>query len=153
VLESVLERLQLVEGGFAPGSDIVSRLVIRDQYVLQLTESRSDRFENGMLRLELRLLRNERDAQRRRAPHRAVVLDLLARDHFHEARLAAAIAADQRYALGRIQRQICVIEKGGIAEREGCLFQGDERQLRTLGAIIASAECIFRRESACGRPL
>ena len=87
------------------------------------TEARGDRFEHAMRRLELGFLRHKRDTQLRRAPHGAAIEILLAEDDFKKSGLAAAVTADQRDVLTGVQREIGMIEEGGIAKCKRCLVE------------------------------
>ena len=113
--------------------------MVFEQDLLQRAQACCDRFEHRMPRLELRLLRNEADAQIRRAPDRAVVEGVAAGNDFEERRLAAAVAADQRDALAGVEREIGVIEERRIAKGEGRPVQRDERHAasRILLVLVA----------------
>jgi hypothetical protein len=72
VLELVLQLMQAIQiGSRARGA--MGQCVVLDQHLLQLAEAGGHGLKHGVLRLELRFLRHESDAQTRRAPDDALV--------------------------------------------------------------------------------
>ena len=65
----------------------------------------------------------ERDAQAGGAPDRPVVERHVARERFQQARLAGAVAADERDALAGVDAEIRAFEKGHVAEGKRPLLE------------------------------
>ena len=79
----------------------------------------------GVVVVRQHVLLEPRDAQAGRAPDRSGVGRGLARDHFQQARLARAVAADERDALARLDAKIGRLEKRQVTEGQGDGVEGE----------------------------
>src|SRR5207237_10875191 len=89
---------------------------------------------------ERHVLLEPRDAQRWLTPDRSCVGGELAADNLQERRLAAAVAADDRQALARLDLERDAVEQREVAERDRHVVQDNERHRSNRTTIAVPSD-------------
>ena len=95
--------------------DRMRKRVVLDDRVTHLAEPLRRDLEHGGVLVHRGFLRDDRDAQARLAPDRAVVRLDRARQHTHQRRLAHPVAPDETEALAAVDHEIGVVQQGDVA--------------------------------------
>ena len=101
----------------------MQRRVVIGQYSGKLAEPRHGRLKNSVLRIKLRLLRNDADAQTRLPPDTSVIRERAAGQQFEQAGFSGAIATNQSDAAARFQHQIDMVKQRHMAVSERYVFE------------------------------
>src|SRR5204862_3302174 len=133
--------------------DVVRGAVVgRDQFT-ERTEAGGDLLEHGPVPRPSRyLLFQPRHAQPGRPPDRAAVERHVPGDGFQQARLAAAVAADERDAFPGVDAKVRVLEERQMTERKVSLLKMKNRHSEQVTARIVS-RTLEDRCSLYSRPL
>ncbi|MGF6815244.1 hypothetical protein OKW33_002050 [Paraburkholderia atlantica] len=105
-------------GAFRRIGELMRDRVVFVEQRARLGETGGDRFEHGVVGVELGLLRHVDRAQVLLTRDEAVVGFGQIGDDLQQRRLACAVAPDQPDALARFEREIRVIEQRDVTERE-----------------------------------
>ena len=104
---------QLVVIGIRLGQ-LVRQMMVGGDDLVQLAQAFRHRVEHRGFGIQHRLLAHVTDARAGLTPHDAVVQMRLPGQHFQQAGLAAAVAADQADALALVELKIHVVQQGDV---------------------------------------
>src|SRR5687768_12762687 len=103
------------------------RLMVKEQHLADYAQALRYFLEYREGRVQFRLLRHVSQPQTGSAPQPAIIRPCFARKNTQQARLAAAIPADQTDALRGIKLQTHVVEQRMMAEGEAGVFESEKR--------------------------
>ena len=106
--------------------------VIKDQHLADLAQSLRYFLEYGERRVQFRFLRHVSQPQRGCAPDSAIIRPRFARENAQQARLAAAVSADQADTLRGVELQVYMVKQRMMAEGEAAIFNSKERHWQKL---------------------
>ena len=123
-LQGVQPRHQRRGVGVLRGGQLSRGVVIIGDDLAHRAQGAGERLLDGVIGVEHRLLRHQRQAQRVGAVHRAGIRQQIARQQLEERRFPTAVASDQGEPLASFDLQRRLFQQGHAVEGQRYLFQG-----------------------------